>query len=309
MPSLQITPVKINSVEVFQFDNVAFFGVANLDGRSIVHIEMDPATAAALMELGKALIAKIGMEIFKKLLGGQSIDLEALFRELIIEIADVIKSAIDENEVRLASSDVEGLILLMREYANATNKSEARLDFCVSQSALVVKRLENLLPTSANAYIFGVFLRLTALQEKFRVTQDAGEEQNVRDYAAQALPKVLDAYKLCLAANQRRVSAVALSVTDEFRGAGPGILGPGDGGGSARGRLVTVISADYTVDGVPRHFGDVAQHGAGDAAAASIKAIADAAHAVDTRKIEDDFMSRVGISIQSSIGQLQQLTK
>jgi hypothetical protein len=319
MARLEIASVDKDSIKLLDFDNVAFFGIANVDGRSIVHIELDPGTAAALMEIGKAILAKLGFEIVKKLLSGQTIDFAALFRELIIEIADIIKSAIDENEVKLASSDVQALALLMAEYVTADKKSEARLESCIFQSAIVVKRLETLLPLSANAYIFGTLLRLTALQERALITQDAGESENVRRYAALALPKIKDAYSICVQSNNSRVSAVSLTIVEEFRGTGGGIfarpegggagvLGPGDGPGAGRGRSVQIVTARYTVDGIVREFGTVVASGAQTQAGTQMVAEAEAARALDVRRTQEEFTARVGISMQNSILQMEAIS-
>lgn len=60
-------------------------------------------------------------------------------------------------------------------------------------------------------------------------------------------------------------------------------------------------------DGVERHFGEETRQKVDQVMLARIKAMADAAHAVDSKNVHEEFMAKVGIALQSSIGQLQQL--
>ena len=306
--SLLKTPIEITSSEKY-----AYFAVAELDEKTLFHVEIEPATAAALWEIAKGILANLGAKALARWFGqGAPADLQALFRSLILDIADIVRSTFDEARVEEATSDMQGLNLLMKEYSNSPETSRFRLEACVTQSAVVLKRLENLMPLSASAYIFGVLVRLAAAQEISLLTDAAGERQNVRDFASSALPTLRNALERLITVNASRVSDITFSVrvyVDRDVGLVIEKVDAPTGEREPPPTYMAEVAATYYIDGIIRRFVKTGYRSQADEMKHQLNDPAVAAREIDLERVRVDFMSRVGLTVTQSIQSIEEISR
>lgn len=307
---------SLYSAEIVQptISDLSYAASITVGGKSYVHIQMDPATAAALTEIGKAILINLGAKALSKWFGfANDKDVEALFRQLLLDLADVVRLALDEQSVKMSTSDLQGLNTLMREYLNSPATSQFRIETCITQSALSLKRLENLMPLSANAYIFGSLVRLASLQEYANITGSTAERKNVADFAIEATPKLKAAFETLLNSNQNRVTAI--KVTTNSKADRRPIIEPQlDIEREPHDPVYWYYEgeATYYVDGVRRHFVDSTLDKPNDSEEqlrSRILQAAEAARSLDVNRVRDDFWSRVGVAMLNSINQFEEISK
>lgn len=310
---IEIKGLTAQVIDVNEYSGVSYFGTMNLGNRTAVHVQIEPATAAALWKIGIAILSNVGAKALSNWLGlDNKQDLKELLSELLENIVYVIRSSLDQNEVKLAQDQISAVNVLIREYLNSPETSKFRIEESVIKSATANETLERLLPVSTPGYILGVLVRLSALQELSNITGSEGEQKNVGDYANKAAPIIRTAFDQLIAINDERVSPLTVKVEHKIEKfvyvhADADLVSRDPGEPSFRYTLVTVR---YSVDGVDRAFEEKGDgHNIDNKLINRASSKASASRNSDLDRVRVDFMSSVGIPIVQSLQNIEKIAE
>lgn len=306
---MNIQKIMAQEVTPVASTDIYYMSAMKLGANNIISVKLDPATIAALVEIGKALLINVGIKALSKWLGiDGSIDLKDLLRKILDEITSTVKLSINENEVRLAQDQINAVNVLLREYVNSPETSRFRLEESIVRSAVANETLARLLPLSSSGYVLGVLTRLAALQELALVSGTSGEQRNVGQYASDALPKMRGAFEQLLAMNDNRIGQIVIKVEHKRRFDFLRATHDGSADENIEREIpepkfwVTVVTVSYWADGITRNFSDE-ENGStsGDRLKAQLLPQANQARDSDLQRVRVDFMSQVGVPLLESI--------
>jgi hypothetical protein len=139
-----------------------------IDGMSIPKLTWSwiglAVAEAVLVNVGALILGALSNAVHGE--SGKSI--EQLLKEQLVAIAHIVEEALKENDLRNYQAEIDAYINLFREYQH--DNTNARLDFLINNSAVVLSRLESLGFVGYRTYMIAAGLRLGILRESIKRT-------------------------------------------------------------------------------------------------------------------------------------------
>jgi hypothetical protein len=257
-----------------------------------------PALLFILLEIVKGMLAYIGGQVLAAILGPSGPDLNTYFRNLVGAVRDIVKEALDEQQLQNCLADLESFRVLMTEYLNSPQNRFDTLKGLVDQSLFPVGRLQNLqsaYPAAAFAYLAGALFRLAVLQEYSKRLNSPADFKNFTDFAAYAAKNAREAEaKLPLINDARVTPVVSQSVASGMtHGAEP--------------ETIYVHTCSYLIDGVERHWSIRGTESQTEHGLPWPTADANHAHDVDLARIRSEFQTQVMDPLNHTLQQFDAL--
>lgn len=274
--------------------------VSDLNSPEIIP-RLDPVTTGILIEIGIGIATKLGVAALSSLfgLGSRPVDLQAILQDLLTNVAAVVRQSIEENEVKQANSRMKGLVVLMREYNNSPTTSSGNVKSVITESAMLLGQLSEMMPLASSFYLFGVMVRISALQEYAKITNEPGEYKNARDYACDAVPLMKTAIQNLQGLNDKRVSPV--SVVTGFYDPNHLVNEPlQDLRGHDGLPVIPTAQASYSVDGARKAFDTQ-----GRTCTERARNAADAARNADLEAIRSEFNTRCSLPMLKALASVE----